>query len=278
MPLPLVAFIPRKRRGRFLLRAAELVVLSTRRRPRRWLRSPSHSVDGERHASLDWCLEWSADRLRSPGAGAAQSRLRVVRRDGGGLRRLTQGRQVVTMWSWNGDGLLHVAYAAEPLEGGELLMLRRNPVDAVMPKVGRERAEGAAVPDLQLRQGPRPHTELAPATPGERTPMRQCCTRLARAATDFSISAPRSGDRRRTSWPRLERKDNIGEVPRPGSEETAAVRVRSDGRAPARRSDPTGPCGRRRTPAAAPRPTIRTAPHWHCSILQRYEPRRRRPA
>lgn len=43
--------------------------------------------------------------------------LYVIRRDGGGLRRLTRGDQVVSTPAWRGDGRL-LAYAASPLAGG----------------------------------------------------------------------------------------------------------------------------------------------------------------
>ena len=49
--------------------------------------------------------------------GKRSTSLYVVRRDGGGLQRLTRGDQVVAMPAWRGDGLL-LAYAASPLAGG----------------------------------------------------------------------------------------------------------------------------------------------------------------
>jgi hypothetical protein len=45
------------------------------------------------------------------------SSLFVVRRDGGGLRRLTRGDQVATMPAWSPDGT-RIAFAASPLTGG----------------------------------------------------------------------------------------------------------------------------------------------------------------
>ncbi|HEX4930926.1 MAG TPA: lysyl oxidase family protein [Gaiellaceae bacterium] len=65
--------------------------------------------------------DWSPDRRRivfvRRDPGKRSTSLYVVRRDGGGLQRLTHGEQVVAMPAWRGDGLL-VAYAASPLAGG----------------------------------------------------------------------------------------------------------------------------------------------------------------
>jgi hypothetical protein len=65
--------------------------------------------------------DWSPDHrriafVRQHPRGRSSS-LYVVRRDGGGLRRLTGGEQVVAMPAWRGDGRL-IAYAASPLAGG----------------------------------------------------------------------------------------------------------------------------------------------------------------
>jgi hypothetical protein len=65
--------------------------------------------------------DWSPDHRRiafvRQDKGGRTSSLYVVRRDGGGLRRLTRGDQVVAMPAWSGDGR-RIAYAASPLEGG----------------------------------------------------------------------------------------------------------------------------------------------------------------
>jgi len=65
--------------------------------------------------------DWSPDRRRiafvRQDRGRRSTSLYVVRRDGGGLRRLTRGDQVVAMPAWRGDGRL-LAYAASPLAGG----------------------------------------------------------------------------------------------------------------------------------------------------------------
>jgi hypothetical protein len=65
--------------------------------------------------------DWSPDRRRiafvREDRGKRSTSLYVVRRDGGGLQRLTGGDQVVAMPAWSGDGRL-LAYAASPLAGG----------------------------------------------------------------------------------------------------------------------------------------------------------------
>jgi hypothetical protein len=65
--------------------------------------------------------DWSPDGRRvafvRQDANGRSSSLYVVRRDGGGLVRLTEGAQVVAMPAWSGDGQ-RIAFAASPLEGG----------------------------------------------------------------------------------------------------------------------------------------------------------------
>ena len=65
--------------------------------------------------------DWSPDRRRiafvRQDPGKRSTSLYVVRRDGGGLQRLTRSDQVVAMPAWRGDGRL-LAYAASPLAGG----------------------------------------------------------------------------------------------------------------------------------------------------------------
>lgn len=65
--------------------------------------------------------DWAPDRRRiafvRQDFGKRSSSLYVIRRDGGGLQRLTGGEQVVSMPAWSGDGL-RIAFAASPLAGG----------------------------------------------------------------------------------------------------------------------------------------------------------------
>jgi hypothetical protein len=65
--------------------------------------------------------DWSPDRRRiafvRQAPGERSSSLYVIRRDGGGLERLTRGEQVVSRPAWSGDGQ-RIAYAASPLAGG----------------------------------------------------------------------------------------------------------------------------------------------------------------
>ena len=65
--------------------------------------------------------DWSPDRRRlafvRQDPDGRSSSLYVIRRDGGGLQRLTRVREVVAMPAWRGDGRL-LAYTASPLAGG----------------------------------------------------------------------------------------------------------------------------------------------------------------
>ena len=94
---------------------------------------PEHEVvssrDGDLHVGnvaittdgTDTEPDWSPDRRRiafvRQDRGKRSTSLYLVRRDGGGLQRLTRGEQVVAMPAWRGDGRL-LAYAASPLAGG----------------------------------------------------------------------------------------------------------------------------------------------------------------
>ena len=72
-------------------------------------------------AATDSEPDWSPDRrwivfVRQE-QGDRRSSLYVIRRDGGGLRRLTRGDRVDAMPAWRGDGR-RIAFAASPLAGG----------------------------------------------------------------------------------------------------------------------------------------------------------------
>ena len=65
--------------------------------------------------------DWSPDRRQiafvRQDPGKRSSSLYVIRRDGGGLQRVTRGDQVVSLPAWRGDGRL-LAFSASPLAGG----------------------------------------------------------------------------------------------------------------------------------------------------------------
>jgi dipeptidyl aminopeptidase/acylaminoacyl peptidase len=65
--------------------------------------------------------DWSPDRRRivfvRQEPRERTTSLYVIRREGGGLRRLTRGDRVVAMPAWRGDGR-RIAFAASPLAGG----------------------------------------------------------------------------------------------------------------------------------------------------------------
>jgi hypothetical protein len=115
--------------------------------------------------------DWSPDRRRVAfvrrDAGRRSTSLYVVRRDGGGLRRLTRGEQVVAMPAWRGDGRL-IAYAASPLAGGSF------DIWTVDPEGGRPRRV-AGGPAEQIAPSFRRDGTVAFRTiePGEPFPERQ---------------------------------------------------------------------------------------------------------
>jgi hypothetical protein len=65
----------------------------------------------------DWSPDWRRIAFVRQDPGKRSSSLYVIRRDGGGLQRLTRVPQVVSMPAWRGDGRL-LAFSASPLAGG----------------------------------------------------------------------------------------------------------------------------------------------------------------
>ena len=91
--------------------------------------------------------DWSPDRRRiafvRQDRGKRSTSLYVIRRDGGGLQRLTRGDQVVAMPAWRGDGLL-LAYAASPLAGGSFDIWTVDPLGGKPRRVVTGAAEQVA--------------------------------------------------------------------------------------------------------------------------------------
>ena len=114
-------------------------------------------------AAYDTEPDWSPDRRRivfvRQARGARASSLWIVRRDGGGPTRLTDGDEVVTMPAFRGDGRL-IAYAASPLAGGSFDIWTVG-LDGRPPK---QVAAGAAeqVAPRFTRQGTGPYRALDP--------------------------------------------------------------------------------------------------------------------
>jgi lysyl oxidase/WD40 repeat protein len=113
-PLPLLAFVARSGDAGAARGLPRLVVSS--REGDLYVGDSAITTDG-----TDTEPDWSPDRrwiaFVRQDRGKASTSLYLVRRDGGGLRRLTRGAQVVAMPAWRGDGRL-LAYAASRLAGG----------------------------------------------------------------------------------------------------------------------------------------------------------------
>jgi len=87
-------------------------------------------------ADADTEPDWSPDRRKivfvRQQPGKRSTSLYVIRRDGGGIRQLTRGDEVVAMPAWRGDARL-IAYAASPLAGGSFDIWTVDP-DGGMPR------------------------------------------------------------------------------------------------------------------------------------------------
>ena len=104
--------------------------------------------------ALDSQPDWSPDGRRivfvRQEPGRRGSSLYVVRRDGGGVYRLTHDQQVVAMPAWSPNGRT-IAYAASPLARRQLRHLGRRGAAA-----GARFASSAARPSRSRRAGARP--------------------------------------------------------------------------------------------------------------------------
>jgi dipeptidyl aminopeptidase/acylaminoacyl peptidase len=114
-PLPLLAAVSWQAEAGFAQGLPKLVVSS---------RDGALYVGGRAITTTtasDTAPDWSPDGRKiafvRQEAGRRSSSLYVVRRDGGGLQRLTKTAQVVSTPAWSSDGR-RIAYAASPLEGG----------------------------------------------------------------------------------------------------------------------------------------------------------------
>jgi len=220
--------------------------------------------------------DWSPDRRRiafvRQARGKRSTSLYVVRRDGGGLQRLTSGDEVVAMPAWRGDGRL-LAYAASPLAGGSFDIWTIDPV------VGRPRrvAGGPAeqiVPAFS-RDGEVTFGTLEPGEPfpekttDSGTPLvgpRELLPDLdQRAPFRLTVAGTKLGFASAT--------DNIGDGPIwvRGSRPVGAGTMRAQQLV--RMSDRTvrtyDDAGRLRyTPSPSPSPSHT---HWHLLDFQRYE-------
>lgn len=216
--------------------------------------------------------DWSPDRRRiafvRQDENGRSSSLYVVRRDGGGLVRLTKGAQVVSMPAWSGNGQ-RIAYAASPLEGGSFDIW----VVTLGDGTSRLVADG---PDEQVapsfdRRGRVVYRTLEP---GEAFPQRRSDSGTPQVGPrellpDFDQRAPFRLVMIGTKVGFASATDNIGEGPiwvrgdRPSATSRMGARqlVRlSDGTF--RTYDPAGRLRYTRSP---------THTHWHLLDFQRFE-------
>jgi hypothetical protein len=223
-------------------------------------------------AAIDTEPDWSPDRRlvafvrQEPGKRTAS--IWVVRRDGGGLRRLTRGDRVVAMPAWRGDGRL-IAFAASPLSGGSFDIWSVSVDGGAPTPVATGAAEQVApaftaagrITFVRLRPGePFPEKRSDAGTPQ---------TGPREFLPDFDQRAPFRLTVAGTKLGFASATDNIGQGPvwvrgRRGSA-TGAMRAQqlvrlSDGRV--RTYDDAGRL--RYTPSP-------THTHWHLLDFQRYE-------
>jgi len=216
--------------------------------------------------------DWSPDRRRiafvRQDRGKRSTSLYVVRRDGSGLQRLTQGDQVVAMPAWRGDGRL-LAYAASPLAGGSFDIWTIDPAGGSPRRVATGPTEQIApgfTPDGSISFGAlEPGEPFPEKTSDSGTPL----VGPRELLPDFDQRAPFRLTVAGTKLGFASATDNIGEGP---------VWVRGSRTAPAgsmraqqlvRMSD-----GNVRTYGDAGRLRYTPSPshtHWHLLDFQRYE-------
>ena len=135
--------------------------------------------------ALDSQPDWSPDGRRivfvRQEPGRRGSSLYVVRRDGGGVYRLTHDQQVVAMPAWSPNGRT-IAYAASPLLGRQLRHLgRRGPRRAPVSPPRRAGRAGRAALEPDRTADRAPPRARRPAAEGEDPGHRHAAGRAARA-------------------------------------------------------------------------------------------------
>ena len=216
--------------------------------------------------------DWSPDRRRiafvRQDRGRRSTSLYLVRRDGGGLQRLTRGEQVVAMPAWRGDGRL-LAYAASPLAGGSFDIWTVDPAAGEPQRV-------ATGPDEQIAPAFTRDGEVTFRTlePGEPFPEKKSDSGTPLVGPrellpDFDQRAPFRLTVAGTTLGFASATDNVGDGPVwiRGSRPVAAGPMRAQQLV--RMSD-----GNVRTYDGAGRLRYTPSPshtHWHLLDFQRYE-------
>jgi dipeptidyl aminopeptidase/acylaminoacyl peptidase len=216
--------------------------------------------------------DWSPDGRRiafvRQDANGRASSVYVVRRDGGGLVRLTGGAQVVAMPAWSGDGR-RIAYAASPLEGGSFDIW-------VVPAEGGAPRRVAGGPSEQVAPSfdRRGRIRFRVVEPGEQFPEKRSDTGTQQTGPrellpDFDQRSPFRLTMVGTKLGFASATDNVGDGPVwvRGSRATAAGRM--EARQLVRLAD-----GSVRTWDGAGRLRYTPSPthtHWHLLDFQRYE-------
>jgi hypothetical protein len=221
-----------------------------------------------RDAEPDWSPDGRRVAFVRQDANGRSSSLYVVRRDGGGLVRLTEGEQAVAMPAWSGDGQ-RIAYAASPLEGGSFDVWVV-PVEGGKPKLVADGPEEQVAPSFDRRG----RVVFRTLQPGEAFPEKRSDTGTPQAGPrellpDFDQRSPFRLTMVGTKLGFASATDNVGDGPiwirgkRGSAGEPMRVQqlVRlSDGSVRAYDS-----AGRLRyTPSP-------THTHWHVLDFQRYE-------